>query len=99
MPQRLKNRVIFIGKNSQFPRASSRPALRACKGSSHLNCKAGLSSGTQPDAVAGGTRQPRAGRTSSPPLAPVTGLEVYLPAVVGLVSGWVVVALITLVLL
>lgn len=91
------NRLIIIGKNSSFPRVSTRPAPNR----SLPDYGAGLSSssGAQPDAATGGTRQLRADRTSSPPYAPSSGLEVYLPAVVGLVFGWVVVALITLVLL
>ena len=97
------DRLIIIGKNSQFPRVSTRPAsIPAPPVFSSLdrtNCEAGFSSGAQPDAATGGTRQLRASRTSSPPYAPSTGLEVYLPAVISLVFGWVVVVLITLVLL
>lgn len=91
------NRLLIIAKNSQFPRVSTRPALRACKGSSHPNCKAGLSSGAPPDAATGGPRQ--VARTPSPHSPPVPRLGVHLTIAALLAFSWVAVAIITLVLL
>lgn len=98
------NRLLIIAKNSSFPRVSARPASNAFTAARPPsprpdNCEAGLSSGAQPDAATGGTRHSPAEQTSSPPYAPSAGLEVYLPAVIGLCFGWLIVALVTLVLL
>ena len=84
----------------ELPRASARPASSMRAGSSHsraTNCEAGLSSGSTPDAAAGGTRQ--AARPSSSSSAPE--LEGHFPRTVAamFLAGIATVALLTLVLL
>ena len=65
------DRLIIIGKNSQFPRLGARSAPNR----SLPDYGAGLfsPSGTQPDAAAGGPRQ--AARPSSSSMPPVHELE------------------------
>lgn len=84
----------------ELPRASVRPASNFRSGSSHSragNYEAGLSSGTTPDAAAGGTRQ--AARPSGSPLPLVPELEGHLIRTVAamFLAGLATVALLTLV--
>ena len=102
------SRLILIGRNNQFPRASARPASvippsRRTPLPAPGNCEAGFSSGRTPDAAAGRTRQPSVlSRTSSAALPGTPpALEVHFAGTVFsmFLAGCLTVALLSLVLL
>lgn len=105
------HRILLIGSNSDFPRASARPASAteptvlpaslALRG----NCDAGFSSGRTPDAAAGGSRlhsaEPLPRRAPGFLIAQVVGLgaRFWWDCIGMFVAGCVTVAVLTLVLL